>query len=157
MLQKEMKILKIDQNNNLVYFTQEKYGIHKSGVYEFLSKIDRIPSELSKLFENVFPDWKKGILDVIKGISNKLISKNKNYLINELKTMRTLTNYQNKKISLEFLFIENNLEELSSVLIKSFYNIDKVYKIRKFSTFLDKFEQFELPHSMFSAFVGKKS
>ena len=137
---KEMKILKIEHNNNMVYYTQEKYGIHKSRVYEFLSNVENVPFEIIKLFETVFPEWKKDTLDVIRNISCKLIKENKNYLLTESKAIKILTNYCTKKINLEFLFIESNLEELSCILIKSFHNIEKLYNIKNFTIFHEKFE-----------------
>ena len=55
----------------------------------------------------------------------------------------------NKEINLQFHFEKKTLEDLSRILIKSFYNIDKVLKITKFSTFLEKLE-----HNNKQAFNG---
>ena len=72
----QIKIITIDHNNNIIYFTTDNYSLHKSIINNFLSKIDIIPSEISKLFETIFPYWNKDNLVIIKEISNKLILKN---------------------------------------------------------------------------------
>jgi hypothetical protein len=158
MQNKEMKILQIDRINNLVFYSQENYGLHKSRIYEFLSNFDTISTELTKLFESVFPEWKNDTLNVIKQICTKLITKNKNYLLNDSKSNKILSIFSHKKFSLEFIFNDNNLEELSKLLIKSFHNIDKLYKINKFSIFLQKFYQFsnQVQQNLYSSFIDRK-
>ena len=145
----QIKIITIDHNNNIIYFTTDNYSLHKSIINNFLSKIDIIPSEISKLFETIFPYWNKDNLVIIKEISNKLILKNNNYLISESHSDQIITSFLNKEINLQFHFEKKTLEDLSRILIKSFYNIDKVLKITKFSTFLEKLE-----HNNKQAFNG---
>lgn len=120
--------------------------------YSFDRSIDRInltsdnqcnevlSPEISKFLSYFFIDSTRDLVFSNKLLANKLIEKKK-LSVKEIDVKKIIENITNRKYNMEFFFFENNLADISKILIKIFHNFDKEYKISTYKVLLSKLNE----------------
>ena len=96
--------------------------------------------EISKFLSYFFIDTTKDLMSTNKFLALKLLEKMK-LSAKDIQVKKIIESITNRKYNMEFFFFENYLTDISKILIKTFHNFDKEYKISNMKTFLSKLNE----------------